>query len=45
VSFAGSDLQNVNFENAILTNARFGKDSEGKWANLVGLFKLNRVDP
>ena len=37
VNFAGSDLRGVNFDNAILTNARFGKDAEGKWADLDGV--------
>ena len=34
VNFAGSDLRGANFDNAILTNARFGKDAKGKWADL-----------
>lgn len=37
VNFAGSDLRGVNFDNAILTNARFGKDKDGNWANLDGV--------
>jgi uncharacterized protein YjbI with pentapeptide repeats len=37
VNFAGSDLRGANFDNAILTNARFGKDAKGKWADLDGV--------
>jgi uncharacterized protein YjbI with pentapeptide repeats len=36
VSFNGSDLTNAVFSNAILTNARFGRDADGRWANLAG---------
>ena len=36
VNFAGSDMTNVVFENAILTNARFGKDANGQWTKLDG---------
>ena len=37
VDFAGSDLRNANFDNAIVTNARFGKDKGNNWANLAGV--------
>jgi len=36
VNFGGSDLTNVDFDNAILTNARFGKGKGGEWAKLGG---------
>ena len=29
-------MTNVVFENAILTNARFGKDASGEWTKLTG---------
>ena len=32
----GTDLSGAVFENAILTNATFGKDGAGRWANLKG---------
>jgi len=34
--FDGSDLRGAQFENAILSSASFGKDSNGQWANLEG---------
>lgn len=37
VNFGGSDLRGADFDNAILTNARFGKDDKGNWANLEGV--------
>ena len=36
VNLGGSDLTNVDFDNAILTNARFGKGKGGEWAKLGG---------
>jgi len=37
VSFAGADLRGADFDNAILTNARFGRDGGGNWAQLDGV--------
>lgn len=34
--FRGADLAGANLENAILSSALFGKDRDGKWANLEG---------
>ncbi|EEH52061.1 uncharacterized protein MICPUCDRAFT_53583 [Micromonas pusilla CCMP1545] len=37
MSFAGADLRGADFDNAILTNARFGRDGGGNWAQLDGV--------
>ena len=36
VDFAGADVRGAVFSNALLTGANFGKDGEGRWANMEG---------
>ena len=38
-----SCLQGAQFENAILSSATFGKDAEGRWANLKGAHFVSAV--